>query len=148
MVGVPFSSLKQSSFELKTSPGSPLVSDPSGYELILKPWVLSSDVNFNSTGVPTFTRIGDGEYSYFLAVTSMTCALWSDGELCGGVAEPELRANALSKNKDVIRNALFTLSSLKSGMSRTAANRYANSLARTSSDIDQDHQHLFHGWGQ
>ena len=98
-VGVPFSSLKQSSFELKTSPGSPLASDPSGYKLILKPWVLSSDVNFNCTGTPSFTRIGEGEYSYFLAVTSMTCTLWSDWGLFGGAADPELRPKHSTKTK-------------------------------------------------
>src|SRR4029077_6684783 len=107
-VGVPFSSLKQSSCELKTSPGSPLPSDPSGYKLILKPWVLSSDVNFNCTGPPSFTRIGDGEYSYFLAVTSMTCMLWSGWGLFAGLANPEPMPKTLNKNKDVIRNALFT----------------------------------------
>jgi hypothetical protein len=74
-------------------------------------------VNLNSTGAPSFTRIGDGEYSYFLAVTSMTCTLSADWGLFGGVADPELRANALNKNRNVIRNVLFTLISWESKLS-------------------------------
>ena len=73
-VGVPFSSLKQSSFEVKTSPVSPLASDPSGYKLILKPW---------------------------------------DWELFIELAIPEVKANVLKTNIDIIRSALFTLFSLQ-----------------------------------
>ena len=71
-VGIPFSSLKQSSFELKMRPASLFLSDPSGLRLILKPWALSRAVIFNCTLTPRFTRIGDGLYSYFFAEISMT----------------------------------------------------------------------------
>jgi hypothetical protein len=59
-------------------------------------------VNFNSTGAPAFARIGEGEYSYFLAVTSITWRFCCDGALLVRTVDPEPEAKTLNKNNDVM----------------------------------------------
>jgi hypothetical protein len=46
----------------------------------LNPCILSSVVNSSTTGIPFFTVITLGEYSYFFAVTLITCSFSARGQ--------------------------------------------------------------------